>query len=1195
MGIQQMIHPGSITLETKYLAEDGAVLLTGTQALLRIMLERKRLDRKLGVETGGLVCGYPGSPLGGLDFEIVRQGHIFKGHDIEHIQGLNEELAATAIFGTQLIHEVPRAKFDGVFGMWFGKAPGVDRAADAFHHANFHGIAKNGGVLVVAGDDPHARSTILPSDSNVILSSFYMPVLYPGNIQETLDFGVHGFELSRACGLWVSLKMVSDVAESMGTAFVGVDRYQPIIPEVEFDGKPLVPAFQGNVAGPGMIGVEREIFYGRLEIARQYARLNRINEQVTNPAKARIGIMAAGKSYYDLREALEAMGLTTPRLEDLGIRILKLGMLYPFDEETAREFAEGLEEIIVIEDKRPFLEAFLKEALYGLPDAPLVIGKKDEKDQLFLTACGEISTDILVSALRVRLGQYFPELRVNDPIAPATAETTALPISRMPYFCSGCPHNRSLHVPEGSVVGAGIGCHIMTLWMAPTFGPSIGYTQMGGEGAQWVGLSRFSDTKHYFQNLGDGTFAHSGSLAIRFAIAAGTNITYKLLVNSAVAMTGGQDVMGGKSVKALVAELAAEGVKRIVVTTDEPERYKNIKLDSIATIRHRDDLIAAETELAAIPGVTVLLNDQQCAAEKRRLRKRDKLASKPTLAVINERVCEGCGDCGAKSNCLSVEPVDTAFGRKTKINQTSCNQDYSCMLGDCPSFLSVEAAPPTANETKKTRRPLPQIDFEIPEPTATVPTDRFSVFMTGIGGTGVVTVNQILATAAAMAGRTVRGMDQTGSSQKAGPVVSHLHIETDGRHGANRVMAGTTDLFLAFDLLGAAEPHHLRMASPERTVLIASTSKSPTGEMVVDKNKLYPQTSLLRRRLEKTTRNGDSHYLDAREIANNLFGTETGANLIMVGAAYQAGALPIPAEAIEQAIRLNGVAIEMNIAAFRWGRISVQAPEKLVAALPTLPEAVSTAPALTSQAQAIIDDAIGPLAGSKELRRIVSIRVPELIAFQNARYARNYAAFLRGVAEAEVRASDGKSALTEAVAVNLYKLMAYKDEYEVARLMTLPQARADLETQYGAGVRVSWNFHPTFLRSLGVRKKVRLGPWFAPALRLLSHMKGLRGTPLDLLGYTRVRRIERELIHQYRDLIESSLSRLDGAGHDRAVALAKLPDMVRGYEDVKLASIGKFRIEASRLAQDLGISHDFSALVEHLPTTQDDHKTNKAA
>ena len=1170
MGIHVPASGEPLTLESRYSREEGSVFLTGTQALLRIMLDQKRLDRRDGINSGGLVCGYPGSPLGGIDFEIQRYYQIFRQHDIEHIQGLNEELAATAIFGTQLLHEVPEPKFDGVFGMWFGKAPGVDRAADAFRHANFHGVGRNGGVLVVAGDDPHARSTILPSDSNTILSSFYMPVLNPGNVQEVLDYGLHGYALSRCAGLWVGFKMVSDVAESAGTALVGPGRVAPVLPEVVHDGQVLKPAFRANDAGPPMIAAEREIYYGRLEIARRYARLNGINRIAVDPPKATIGIVAGGKTYYDVREALETMGLGTRELEEIGVRILKVGLLYPFDDDIARTFAAGLSEVIVVEDKRPFLESFLKEALYGLPGAPAIVGKKDEQGRSFLTACGELSSEIIADALRRRLSELFPGLALTAPEPAPTGELAPLPASRMPYFCSGCPHNRSLRVPEGAVVGAGIGCHIMTLWMAPVFGPSVGYTQMGGEGAQWVGLSRFSNTPHYYQNLGDGTFAHSGSLAIRFAVAAGANITYKLLVNSAVAMTGGQDVMGGKSVAAITAELAAEGVRRIIVTTDEPQRYSGVALAPIASVRHRDELVAAEAELAAVQGVTVIVNDQQCAAEKRRLRKRGKLARKPATAFIDERVCEGCGDCGAKSNCLSVEPVDTAFGRKTQINQTSCNQDFSCLLGDCPSFLTVEpgkAAPKGAAPARKT---LPAVDVALPEPEPAVPAGRFSVFMAGIGGTGVVTINQILGTAAAIAGRSVRGMDQTGSSQKAGPVVSHLHVETEARAGANRVMPGTTDLFLAFDLLVAAEAAHLRMASPHRTVLVASTSRMPTGEMVADKNRLYPQTALLRRRLEKACRDDRSVFVDARKVADDLFGSEVGANMVLVGAAYQAGALPLPSAAIEQAIRLNGVAVEMNLAAFAWGRMCVHAPERVAAALAST-AAEPDVPPLGDEARAIV----ASVGGGAALQQILALRVPELIAFQNAACARDYAAFVRQVREAEEARVPGAEALAEAVATFLYKLTAYKDEYEVARLMVAPAARARLAAEFGAGARVSWNLHPTFLRALGVRGKVRLGPWFAPAMRLLARLKFLRGTPFDLLGRTRVRAAERRLVGQYRDLIARALERLDAETHARIVELARLPDLVRGYEDVKLAGIAAFGARAAALAGELGIAHDF--------------------
>ena len=1183
MGIHSSITRDSFSLDSKFTQETGTIYLTGIQALLRVMLDQKRADRRDGLDTAGLVCGYPGSPVGGVDFEMQRYKPLLSKNNIEHIAGLNEELAATALFGTQLLHEVPGRKHDGVFGMWFGKSPGVDRAADAFHHANFHGVGANGGVLAVAGDDPHARSTILPSDSNTIFSSFYMPVLAPGNIQEVLDFGLHGYALSRAAGLWIGFKLVSDIAESAGTALVAPDRIKPISPKVEYDGKALDPVFRANAAGPPMIEAEREIFYGRLEIARRYARANKLNQVVIDPPHARLGIVTAGKTYYDLREALENLGLGAAELDRLGIRILKIGMVYPFDPESARAFARGLTEIIVIEDKRPFLELFIKDALYGAPDAPRVIGKQDEKGKLFLTACGEISTDIIASALRQRLSSLFPDAGIPPPPA-ATGALAQLPASRIPYFCSGCPHNRSLRVPDGSIVGAGIGCHIMTLWMGPVFGDVIGYTQMGGEGAQWVGLSPFSSTKHYFQNIGDGTFAHSGSLAVRFAVAAKANITYKLLYNSAVAMTGGQSIMGGRSVADIVAMLAAEGVRKIIVTTDEPERYSAGSLNRIATVRHRDDLVAAEKELAETTGVTVLINDQQCAAEKRRLRKRGRMERRPRTIVINERVCEGCGDCGVKSNCLSVEPVETEFGRKTAINQTSCNQDYSCLLGDCPSFLTVETSAKIAT-TKPVQIVPPSISAPIPEPVFIVPEDRFSIFMTGIGGTGVVTVNQILGTAAAIAGRAVRGMDQTGSSQKAGPVVSHLHVEKEGRDGATRVMSGSADLFLAFDMLTGAEAVHLRMASPDRTVLIASTSEAPTGEMVTNKNKIYPNAALLRQRMEKATRADADVFLDARNVANTLFGSEVGANMVLVGAAYQAGALPIPAADIERAIRLNNVSVDMNIAAFRSGRMSVHAPEKTKAAMmtPSVEAPTLEEPALSYKAKNIVES----VGAEGELRRLLVVRTPELIAFQDARYAADYAGFVRKVRETETKRTPGRAAIAEAVAANLYKLMAYKDEYEVARLMTSPQAKARLYKEFGTGARVSFHLHPTFLRSLGFTKKVRLGPWFAPLMRMLAKMKALRGTPFDLFARTHVRRTERNLIVQYRSLVEHACDKLDETNYESVLALAKLPDVVRGYEDVKLGNIELFREQAAELAAQIGVTHDFGAILRspHDPDT----------
>jgi indolepyruvate ferredoxin oxidoreductase len=712
----------------------------------------------------------------------------------------------------------------------------------------------------------------------------------------------------------------------------------------------------------------------------------------------------------------------------------------------------------------------------------------------------------------------------------------------------------------------------MTLWMGKVYGDVAGYTQMGGEGAQWVGLAPFTDTAHFYQNLGDGTFAHSGSLAIRFAVASGTNITYKLLYNSAVAMTGGQAITGGRSVAEIVAGLEAEGVKRIIVTTDQPERYAGIALRPLAQIRHRDKLVEAERELAAVPGVTVLINDQQCAAEKRRLRKRGKQPRPPASVMINQRVCEGCGDCGAKSNCLSVEPVATEFGRKTRIHNSSCNQDYSCLLGDCPSFMTVVGAA-TADAAAPRRRAAPKLEEVLPEPAPRVPVDRFSVYMMGIGGTGVVTVNQILGTAAALAGRSVRTIDDTGSSQKAGPVVSHLQVATAAQDGANRIGARGADLYLAFDLLVAAEPKHLLAATPQRTMVVAAIGSVPTGEMIADAHKSYPTLESLRAGIDPWVRRDEAIYLDAQSLAERLFGDHLASNMILVGAAYQAGALPIPAAAIERAITLNGAAVEMNIQAFRWGRMAVLAPERLAASPAS--DDVAPAPVPSVAARAIIDS----VGATGELRRLLDIRVPDLVAYQDARLARRYAAFVAGVRRAV--GEDGGIAV--AVARNLYKLMAYKDEYEVARLLLDPAMERERSAAFGARAKVTYHLMPTFLRALGVTRKVKLGGWFRPVLSALRVLKPLRQTPIDPFGATRVRRVERALVEQYMAMIDRALPRLTPQNRAHVLALAELPDQVRGYEDVKLGNVGRYLGEARRLMGLLGLPLDLPDVLAAVP------------
>lgn len=1158
------------SLDRKFTLESGAIYLNGTQSLLRLLLDQRRLDQRSGLNTAGFVCGYPGSPVGGVDGEMGRNRSLLEAHHIVHRHGLNEELAATAAFGTQTLHDVPGARYDGVFAMWFGKAPGVDRSGDAFHHHNFRGVGRNGGVLVVAGDDPHARSTIFPSDSNAAFYKFFMPVLAPGNVQEVLDFGLHGYALSRAAGLWVGFKFVTDIADSAAMAWVGGDRVRPVLPEVRFDGQVLRPTLRANEAGAPLIEAERRIVHGQLEIARRYAALNGLNRIVVRPEKATIGLLSSGKTYYDLRQALEDLGLDDAALKSKGIRILKMGLIFPVEPEIVREFADGLDEIIVVEDKRPFLELFVKDILYPLAQRPRVLGKTDADGQPLLPTHGELSPEVIARALQSRLGPVLDDLpaavRARRP-APAKRAPIMLSTARTPYFCSGCPHNTSLKAPDGAIVGAGIGCHIMALWMGPGHGKVTGYTQMGGEGAQWVGLAPFTDTRHFFQNLGDGTFAHSGSLALRFAVAANTNITYKLLYNSTVAMTGGQDIQGGMTVPNMVKMLEAEGVSRIIVTTDEPRRYPGGKVGS-AEVWPRERLMEAEQLLANTTGVTVLLHDQQCATEKRRLRKRGKLDYKPVSAFINQRVCEGCGDCGEKSNCLSVQPVETEFGRKTEIHQSSCNQDLSCVKGDCPSFATVEVADGLRKLPTRERQPFPE-DVDLPEPVAVVPRDRFSVCLTGIGGTGVVTVNQILGTAAFRSGLRVQTYDHTGASQKAGPVVSHLKVLPPGVDGAPTVGAGSADLYLVFDALVGVAAHNIALAAPDRTVAIVSTTQVPTGEMVANKSKQYPALSQLRDLIDATTRRDANVFMDAQRLAEDLMGDHMASNLLLVGVAYQSGALPIPAAAIEDAIRLNGTSVEMNLQAFRWGRLQVVNPLRVQAALrrgatvTTLPPK----PVLSATASALL----ARLPTDGELRRVLEVRVPELIAYQDAAYAQRYIDQIIAVQQAERAAMGDRVELTVAVAKGLYKLMAPKDEYEVARLLLDETELARLRRTFGPTARLRWHLHPTFLRALGVQQKVQLGAWFKPVLQALRWAKWVRGTPLDLLARTPVRRMEQALLPHYQALVAQVCSRLQPAQHAPLVQLLSLPDMVRGYEDVKARSIQRYLDAVQQQSMALGL------------------------
>jgi indolepyruvate ferredoxin oxidoreductase len=1103
-------HPGEVLRRS-----DGVGAMTGVQALGRLLVEQARADAERGWKTAGLVSGYRGSPLAGLDLVLERNATLLDEHRVTFIPGVNEELGATVVYGSQLAPQLPDPLVEGVFGLWYGKAPGVDRSVDAFKHGTWMGTTPRGGVLVVAGDDPACKSSSLPSNSTMALAESLLPVLSPVDVADVIRLGRYGFELSRFCGSWVGFTVVTNIGDAYEVVDLGA-RPSIAVPEFRWNGRPWQPTHKPGVGIPEAIALEHEVLEGRLAAAEAFARANGLN-QVSGAAEgARIGIVSAGHNYASLRDALDRVGLTAPELERHGVRLLCLGMVHPIDRETLYEFADGLEEIVVVEDKRAFVETLIKEALFDRPTRPAVYGKRGPGGAALIPVHGALETDRLITTLGKFLATRLGDA-VRMPERPRPPALSLTPVSRTPFFCSGCPHNRSTELPDGSLAGAGIGCHAMTTFMDR----SVGFTQMGGEGVSFVGAAPFSGTRHFFQNLGDGTFFHSGSLAVRQAVAAGTNITFKLLYNAAVAMTGGQHADGSIDPAAVTRLLHAEGVARTVVVTDEPGKYpRGIRWAPGVRVEHRDKLDEVQRELREVEGVTVVLYDQECAAEKRRKRKRGKAPDPVTRVYINEAVCEGCGDCGRKSNCLSVEPVDTEFGRKTQIDQTSCNKDYSCLLGDCPSFMTVTPGKPV-------RRSLASV------PTVADPVlpSSAELVMVGIGGTGVVTVNQVLATAALLSGMDARALDQTGLSQKAGAVVSHLRVTEKPTGHPGLVPSAGASGYLVFDALGATAPTNIGRCSATRTRAVVSTSEVPTGRMIVDTAATYPGRDQLLSTL--SSRTASLHAFDALDLAERLFGSTVAANFLIVGAAYQNGLLPMTAEAIEEAIRLNGTGVEMSITAFRAGRAAVADPGWLAGP----PVQVAAVPQPLP-----LDDFSGPLLD------LLKVRVPDLVAYQNLAYAQKYLSFVREVAAVDVE-------VAAAVARSLHKLMAYKDEYEVARLHLAPTG---VEETFGPGTKVAYALHPPMLRAMGLRRKITLRRTAVPAFRLLRAMRPLRGKWYDPFGHAALRKTERALITDYTTMIRAALPSVP-THRSTVLSLAAAPEEIRGYEHIKEEAITRYR------------------------------------
>ncbi|MDO8389678.1 MAG: indolepyruvate ferredoxin oxidoreductase family protein [Actinomycetota bacterium] len=1113
-------------LSDRYRLDEGRAFLSGSQALARLPYEQLRADRRAGLHTAAYISGYPGSPLAAYDRDVtaVVKLAVADGLDMLFQPGMNEELAATAVMGSQLAVTLPSCRYEGILGIWYGKTPGLDRASDALRHAVFAGTSHRGGAIALVGDDPTAKSSTLPGSSGATLVDLNMPIIYPGDVQEAIDLGRHAIAMSRACGVWVGIKLVEAVADGTGSVELHNDHFAPVLPVHLVNGQPWVPRPNGNIITPYTRDIEREFFELRLELAREYGALNNLNRVDVRGPSDWIGIVSPGHTYHETREALRTLGFVTDDdLRDAGIRMFHLDMPVPLDAGQVRQFADDLREVIVVEEKGQNLEWLVKDALYGRANAPVVYGKRAPDDTSLFPYVGSMEADTIGPILRRMLAPRLAQRMTPEP--PALRQLIPLSVNRTPYYCSGCPHNRSTKAPDGSLVGAGIGCHSLVMMMEP--GPTgniIGITSMGNEGAQWFGIAPFVDDEHLIQNMGDGTLFHSGMTAIRAAIANGANITYKILYNGHVSMTGGQDPFGQLDVLSLCKVLHAEGVQRIIVTTDDLAKYRMADVPAGVKVWGRTRLDEAQEQLSWEPGCTVLIHDQRCAAEKRRDRKRGKIETPPFRMVINERVCEGCGDCADKSNCLSVQPVDTPYGRKTRIDQDSCNLDFTCAEGDCPAFMKVTVAPAGKAATRDVPLPL------VPAPQAAPVGAGITVRMAGIGGTGVVTVSQILGTAAMLQGFHVRGLDQTGLSQKAGPVVSDVRISIDEPLPSNKANASSVDVLLAFDQLVGGSDATVRTMASGHTVAIVNTAVVPTGGMVVHPERPFPGAEVTAR---IDTHAGSTVKVNAQRIVNGLLGDDSTINVFMLGVALQSGLLPIDVQQIERAITLNGTAVKKNIAALTWGRAWVADPKG------------------TEESAGIVARA----ADDTPLRQRLTT---DLTAYQSARYAARFTSVVDRVAAL------GHDELTEAVAIHLHKLMAYKDEYEVARLLLAPEARAQAEAVGGPRTKVEWVLHPPALRALGWKRKIGFGRYSRPAFWALRAGRRLRGTPFDVFGWAKVRRLERALVPEYIAAIDSMLPAITDANLVDAVAIASLPDRVRGYEHLKMERAATYRIELSQ-------------------------------
>ena len=1150
----------TVTLEDKYQLDHGRVFLTGVQALARLPMLQHQLDQAAGLNTAGYVSGYRGSPLAGLDTALHAAKRFLQAHNITFQPGVNEDLAATAIWGTQQLHLFPEPKRDGIFAMWYGKGPGVDRCGDVFKHANYAGTAKHGGVLLIAGDDHSARSSAVAHQSEHVFSACGIPVLAPAGVQEYLDLGLHGWAMSRYSGCWVAMKTTSDTVESSASVEVDPQRVQILLPR-DF----TLPPDGVHLRWPDpQLAQERRMQEFKVYAAVAYARANRLNHVVFDSPRPRLGIIACGKAYLDVRQALDDLGIDERMAADIGLRLYKVGMPWPLEADGVRHFAEGLEEILVVEEKRQIIEYQLKEQLYNWREdvRPRVLGKFDEsgewpapRSRWLLPPTGELTPSIVARAIAARIARFHTSEKIRGRLAFLDEKDKALArprlaVMRTPYFCSGCPHNQSTKVPQGSCALGGVGCHLMAVWMGRN---TLTISQMGGEGATWLGMAEHSGTHHVFANMGDGTYYHSGLLAIRAAIAANVNITYKILYNDAVAMTGGQPVDGPISVPQITRQLDAEGVRRIVLLADDPDKYpRDAGFASGVEIRPREDLDLMQRELRETPGVTALIYDQTCAAEKRRRRKRGSFPDPAQRIFINELVCEGCGDCSAKSNCLSVVPVETEFGRKRAIDQSSCNKDYSCVAGFCPSIVTVEGGAVRRGKAIASSA----ADFDgLPEPALPDLAAPYGILIAGVGGTGVVTIGALIGMAAHIEGKGVSVLDMTGLAQKGGAVMSHVRLaDRQDKLHAVRVATGEANAVLGCDIVVAVSDDALSKTQIGFTRAVVNTGQAITGDFVRNPDHPFPLATM-KNQVSEAVGEGAADFIDASRLASLLMGNSIATNTFMLGYAWQKGQVPVSAEALLRAIELNGVAVEENRRAFLWGRRAAHDPagvERIAAAAePVLP---------THRL-------------SQDLDEVIARRREYLVGYQDEAYARRYAERVERVRRAEAQTAPGSTRLTEAVARGWFRLLARKDEYEVARLYADPEFQRSLNASFEGDF--SLRFHlalPQWGRvdpHTGEPKKRAYGPWLMPAFRVLARLKFLRDTPFDPFGRGAERRLERALIAEYTATLDALLAGLRPQDIDTAAEIARLPESIRGYGPIKARNAETARHRQAELMASL--------------------------